>query len=126
MTTGAEKSGSHVQIERALGSKVLRVYGSIAVDSQPDEEEVAIHDPAEYAAMALKGMLEARGIVVTGKARAEHRISTDAEWVCRSRCASRSQSIGRSLRCVLWSVRLQCTCFSCRRRLLATHQSVRR
>jgi serine-type D-Ala-D-Ala carboxypeptidase/endopeptidase (penicillin-binding protein 4) len=61
-----------------LGSKVLRVYGTIAVDSHPDEEEVAILDPAEYAAGALQGMLEARGIVVTGKARAAHRISTDA------------------------------------------------
>jgi D-alanyl-D-alanine carboxypeptidase/D-alanyl-D-alanine-endopeptidase (penicillin-binding protein 4) len=79
VTTGAVKSGSHVQMERALGSKVLRVYGSIAVDAQPDEEEVAIHDPAEYAAVALKGMLEARGIVVTGKARVRHRISNDAE-----------------------------------------------
>jgi D-alanyl-D-alanine carboxypeptidase/D-alanyl-D-alanine-endopeptidase (penicillin-binding protein 4) len=78
VTTGAKKSGSHVQMERALGSKVLRVYGSIAADAQPDEEEVAIHDPAEYAAEALKGMLEARGIVVTGKARALHRISNDA------------------------------------------------
>ena len=79
VTTGANKSGSHVQMERALGSKVLRVYGSIAADTQPDEEEVAIHDPAEYAAVALKGMLEARGIVVTGKARAQHRISAEAE-----------------------------------------------
>jgi D-alanyl-D-alanine carboxypeptidase/D-alanyl-D-alanine-endopeptidase (penicillin-binding protein 4) len=66
-------------MERALGSQLLRVYGSIAVDAQPDEEEVAIHDPAEYAADALKGMLEARGIVVTGKARALHRIPTNAE-----------------------------------------------
>jgi D-alanyl-D-alanine carboxypeptidase/D-alanyl-D-alanine-endopeptidase (penicillin-binding protein 4) len=79
VTTGAKKSGSHVQMERALGSKVLRVYGSIGVDAQPDEEDVAIHDPAEYAAEALKGMLEARGIVVTGKARAEHRILSDAK-----------------------------------------------
>jgi D-alanyl-D-alanine carboxypeptidase/D-alanyl-D-alanine-endopeptidase (penicillin-binding protein 4) len=79
VTTGEKKSGSHVQMERALGSKVLRVYGSIAVDAQPDEEEVAIHDPAEYAAVALKGMLETRGIVVTGKARAMHRISSDAK-----------------------------------------------
>lgn len=79
VTTGEKNSGSHVQMERALGSKVLRVYGTIAVDSQPDEEEVAIHDPAEYAAMALKGMLEARGIVVTGKARAVHRIDSDSE-----------------------------------------------
>jgi D-alanyl-D-alanine carboxypeptidase/D-alanyl-D-alanine-endopeptidase (penicillin-binding protein 4) len=79
VTTGAVKSGSHVQMERALGSKVLRVYGSIAVDAQPDEEEVAIHDPAEYAAVALKGMLEKRGIVVTGKAWALHRIPAEAE-----------------------------------------------
>lgn len=78
LVTGAAKSGNHVQMERALGSKVLRVYGSIAVDAKPDEEEVAIHDPAEYAAAALKAMLEARGIVVTGKARAEHRMSSDA------------------------------------------------
>jgi D-alanyl-D-alanine carboxypeptidase/D-alanyl-D-alanine-endopeptidase (penicillin-binding protein 4) len=77
VTTGEKKSGSHVQMERALGSKVLRVYGSIAVDAQPDEEEVAIHDPAEYAAVALKGMLEARGIVVTGKARAKHKEATN-------------------------------------------------
>jgi D-alanyl-D-alanine carboxypeptidase/D-alanyl-D-alanine-endopeptidase (penicillin-binding protein 4) len=74
LVTGAAKSGSHVQMERALGSKVLRVYGSIGLDALPDEEEVAIHDPAEYAAMALKGMLEARGIVVTGVARARHRV----------------------------------------------------
>jgi D-alanyl-D-alanine carboxypeptidase/D-alanyl-D-alanine-endopeptidase (penicillin-binding protein 4) len=79
VTTEEKKSGSHVQMERALGSKVLRVYGSIAVDAQPDEEEVAIHDPAEYAAVALKGMLERRGIVVTGKAWARHRIPAEAE-----------------------------------------------
>ena len=78
LVTGAAKSGNHVQIERALGSKVLRVYGSIGVDSHADEQEVAIHDPAEYAAAALKSMLEARGILVTGVARAQHRISTDA------------------------------------------------
>jgi D-alanyl-D-alanine carboxypeptidase/D-alanyl-D-alanine-endopeptidase (penicillin-binding protein 4) len=94
VTTGAKKSGSHVQMERALGSKVLRVYGSIAVDAQLDEEEVAIHDPAEYAAEALKGMLEARGIVVTGKARAEHRISTDAKgFMAKMKEPGREQSV---------------------------------
>ncbi len=78
LTTGPATSGAHVQMERALGSKVLRIYGSIAVDAHPDEEEVAIHDPAEYAASALKSMLEARGILVTGVARAKHRISSDS------------------------------------------------
>jgi serine-type D-Ala-D-Ala carboxypeptidase/endopeptidase (penicillin-binding protein 4) len=78
LVTGAAKSGDHVQIDRALGSKVLRIYGSIAVNSQPDVEEVAIHDPAEYAAVALKELLEARGIAVTGVARTKHRLPTDA------------------------------------------------
>ena len=78
LTTGAPKSGNHVQIERALGSKVIRIYGTIAVDVERDEEEVAIQDPAEYAAIALKGMLEARGIAVKGVARAEHRPVTQA------------------------------------------------
>lgn len=78
LTTGPARSGTHVQMERAIGSKVLRIYGSIAVDASPDEEQVAIHDPAEYAASALKSMLEARGILVTGVARARHRISNDA------------------------------------------------
>ena len=96
VTTGEKKSGSHVQMERALGSKVLRVYGSIAMDAQPDEEEVAIHDPAEYAAIALKGMLETRGIVVTGKARAEHRISNDAEgFTARMKEPGQEQSVVR-------------------------------
>jgi serine-type D-Ala-D-Ala carboxypeptidase/endopeptidase (penicillin-binding protein 4) len=76
VTTGEKKSGNHIQMERALGSKVLRVYGAIAFDAKPDEEEVAIHDPAEYAAVALKQMLEARGISVTGVARAQHRVPT--------------------------------------------------
>ena len=77
LMTGPAKSGNHVQMERSIGSKVLRIYGSIAVDAQPEEQDVAIEDPAEYAAVALKGMLEARGIVVTGKARAQHRLSAD-------------------------------------------------
>jgi len=79
LVTGAVKSGSSVQMERALWSNELRIFGSIAVDAQPDEEEVAIQDPAEYAAMALKGMLEARGIAVTGVARARHQISSDTK-----------------------------------------------
>ena len=57
------------------------MYGSIAVKAKPDVEEVAIHDPAEYAAVALKGMLEARGIVVKGVARAKHRRASDTRRI---------------------------------------------
>jgi D-alanyl-D-alanine carboxypeptidase/D-alanyl-D-alanine-endopeptidase (penicillin-binding protein 4) len=79
LMTGVAKSGSHVGIDRAMGSKVLRMFGTIAVDAKPEEEEVAIADPAEYAAMALKGMLEERGVEVKGVARVEHREAVDTE-----------------------------------------------
>ncbi|MBS1820948.1 MAG: D-alanyl-D-alanine carboxypeptidase/D-alanyl-D-alanine-endopeptidase [Acidobacteria bacterium] len=78
LVTGPAKSSSHVQIDRAVGSKVLRLWGSIAVDAQPDDEEIAIHDPAEYGATVFKSLLEQRGILVTGVARAKHRLPTDA------------------------------------------------
>jgi D-alanyl-D-alanine carboxypeptidase/D-alanyl-D-alanine-endopeptidase (penicillin-binding protein 4) len=77
--TGTKGAPSALRIERALGSRVLRIAGVLAVDAPADAEEVAIEDPAEYAAMALKGMLEARGIVVTGVARALHRPDVDLQ-----------------------------------------------
>jgi serine-type D-Ala-D-Ala carboxypeptidase/endopeptidase (penicillin-binding protein 4) len=61
-----------VGINREPGSKLIKLYGGIAVGAAPDVEELAIQDPAEYAAVALKQMLEARGVVIHGKARAEH------------------------------------------------------
>ena len=73
LTTGPEKSGNHVQFVRDPYSKVLRIYGSIAVDAPPDSEEIAIADPAEFAAIALKEMLEVRGVRVDGKAVSKHR-----------------------------------------------------
>jgi D-alanyl-D-alanine carboxypeptidase/D-alanyl-D-alanine-endopeptidase (penicillin-binding protein 4) len=79
VTTGAPKTGSAMQMERIPGSKLLRIYGAIAAGAQPDVEEIAIQDPAEYAAIALKAMLEARGITITGRARSRHRILLDTE-----------------------------------------------
>jgi D-alanyl-D-alanine carboxypeptidase/D-alanyl-D-alanine-endopeptidase (penicillin-binding protein 4) len=76
LPAGAHAEG--VQIERLPGSRVIRVYGSIAADAHPDVEELAIADPADYAAMALRAMLEQRGIIVTGTARAAHRMPSDA------------------------------------------------
>jgi D-alanyl-D-alanine carboxypeptidase/D-alanyl-D-alanine-endopeptidase (penicillin-binding protein 4) len=68
-----------VQIERLPGSHVIRVYGEIAADAHPEVEELAITDPADYAAMALRDALKQRGIRVKGTARAQHRLPTDAE-----------------------------------------------
>jgi serine-type D-Ala-D-Ala carboxypeptidase/endopeptidase (penicillin-binding protein 4) len=78
VTTVPAKTADSVQIDRALGSKVLRVSGTIAADSKVFVEDVAIDDPAAYAATALKSLLEARGIIVDGVARAEHRLPVEA------------------------------------------------
>jgi D-alanyl-D-alanine carboxypeptidase/D-alanyl-D-alanine-endopeptidase (penicillin-binding protein 4) len=61
-----------IDIDRAPGSKVVKLIGGIASGEKPDVEELAILDPAEYAAIAFKAMLEARGVVVKGQARAHH------------------------------------------------------
>lgn len=72
--TGEAKSGSHLSIDRMPDSRNIRIYGSIAVDSAPDNEELAINDPAEYAATAFKMLLEERGIKVDGKPVSKHRL----------------------------------------------------
>jgi serine-type D-Ala-D-Ala carboxypeptidase/endopeptidase (penicillin-binding protein 4) len=77
LVTGKAKSANTVHIERMIGSRMVRMYGSIAVNGSPDVEEIAIEDPAEYGAMVLKSMLEARGVTVAGVARAKHAISSD-------------------------------------------------
>jgi D-alanyl-D-alanine carboxypeptidase/D-alanyl-D-alanine-endopeptidase (penicillin-binding protein 4) len=76
VAAGARADG--IQVERLPGSRVIRVYGSIAAEAPPDVEELAIADPAGYAAMVLRSLLEQRGIVVTGTARAEHLSPGDA------------------------------------------------
>jgi D-alanyl-D-alanine carboxypeptidase/D-alanyl-D-alanine-endopeptidase (penicillin-binding protein 4) len=77
-TSAAGSRSEGVQVERLPGSRVIRVYGRMAADAPPDVEYLAIADPAEYAALALRNMLEQRGVVVTGVARADHQPVRDA------------------------------------------------
>ncbi|MBV8115068.1 MAG: D-alanyl-D-alanine carboxypeptidase/D-alanyl-D-alanine-endopeptidase [Silvibacterium sp.] len=64
-------------IDRAFGSKNVRVYGT--TNQNGLHVALAIEDPAEYAAVALRQMLLAKGIPVKGTARVQHRLSTDAQ-----------------------------------------------
>ncbi len=75
-TVAPRSAHAGVEVERAPGSRTLRVYGDVAVGSAPDTEEIAITEPAEYAALALKAMLEARGVEVRGRALALNRPSS--------------------------------------------------
>ncbi|MBV8672158.1 MAG: D-alanyl-D-alanine carboxypeptidase/D-alanyl-D-alanine-endopeptidase, partial [Acidobacteriaceae bacterium] len=64
-------------IDRPPGSKNVRVYGTINQNGL--HVSLAIEDPAEYAAIALRQMLLAKGIDVKGTARAQHRLSIDTQ-----------------------------------------------
>jgi serine-type D-Ala-D-Ala carboxypeptidase/endopeptidase (penicillin-binding protein 4) len=72
------KSPTGIQVERVQGSKLLRVYGRIGLKAASVVEHISIDDPAEFAAIALKQLLEQDGVVVTGHARAEHEQPDDA------------------------------------------------
>lgn len=65
------------QFERAPGSRDLYIIGDLKPDQHPVHEEIAIDDPAEYAAMALHDALERHGIVVHGSVRVRHRANGD-------------------------------------------------
>ena len=74
LTIGPARSGTHIGLDRAPGSRTVRLWGTIATDAREDVEVIAIDDPAEFAALALKQFLEARGVTVRGIARAQHRV----------------------------------------------------
>jgi D-alanyl-D-alanine carboxypeptidase/D-alanyl-D-alanine-endopeptidase (penicillin-binding protein 4) len=70
-------TAAHSGIDRVPGSKDIRLFGSIAPNGM--HEALAVEDPAEFAAVALRQMLLARGVTVTGTARAWHRLSEDTQ-----------------------------------------------
>lgn len=74
--TVAAKQPASIRIDRPIGSRVFRVVGTVAA-GEPYEQDVAIEDPAEFAALAFKSALEAHGIVVEGKAVAAHKADDD-------------------------------------------------
>jgi D-alanyl-D-alanine carboxypeptidase/D-alanyl-D-alanine-endopeptidase (penicillin-binding protein 4) len=62
---------------RDPGSRDLLITGDLKPGQPADREEVAIEDPAEYAAIALRAALERHGITVQGTVRAQHHINGD-------------------------------------------------
>ena len=68
---------AHSGIDRAPGSLAIRLYGSVSANGM--HEALAIEDPAEFAATALRQMLLARGVTVAGTAKAWHRLPVDTE-----------------------------------------------
>ena len=72
MGSGAGDCDARLLFHRDLGSKALQILGDIPPGAKPCTEQLAIEDPAEYAALALKAALERRGVKVTGAATTLH------------------------------------------------------
>jgi D-alanyl-D-alanine carboxypeptidase/D-alanyl-D-alanine-endopeptidase (penicillin-binding protein 4) len=77
LQTGTSGDPIKPGVERAPGSMTVRIFGHTPIGQPGLHTDLAIEDPAEYAARSLRAMLLARGIQIQGKARAQHRLSQD-------------------------------------------------
>lgn len=76
MTT--ERAGGRVEIERLPGRRELRVSGSVPLRDPGRTYELAVDDPARYAAAALAEALVRRGVGIRGVPRARHAFESAA------------------------------------------------
>jgi D-alanyl-D-alanine carboxypeptidase/D-alanyl-D-alanine-endopeptidase (penicillin-binding protein 4) len=67
-----------IRFERDPGSREVRLWGSIPVRDRGETLLLGIEDPAEFAALAFRQALEARGIAVAGEALARHVFPNEA------------------------------------------------
>jgi D-alanyl-D-alanine carboxypeptidase/D-alanyl-D-alanine-endopeptidase (penicillin-binding protein 4) len=61
-----------IRVEREPGSRQLRIWGTLPLKGPGQGENLAIHDPALYAAVALRDALARRGVAIRGEAIARH------------------------------------------------------
>ncbi|MGA8233073.1 MAG: D-alanyl-D-alanine carboxypeptidase/D-alanyl-D-alanine-endopeptidase [Candidatus Acidiferrales bacterium] len=72
VVTGAAGTPVKFAVVRQASAKTTLLRGSIPIGAPSAKLSLAMDDPAEYAARALKLLLEARGVHITGEARAIH------------------------------------------------------
>jgi serine-type D-Ala-D-Ala carboxypeptidase/endopeptidase (penicillin-binding protein 4) len=75
--TSVAGSQPSLGVDRALGARTIRIFGTIPEGGNAHKIDLAIQDPAKFAAIAFRQMLIARGIAITGEAVAHHRQSVD-------------------------------------------------
>jgi serine-type D-Ala-D-Ala carboxypeptidase/endopeptidase (penicillin-binding protein 4) len=68
-----------VWLERVLGSRQVRLWGSMSSDPAAEiRRTIAVDDPALYAALAFRDALERRGVAVAGRPVARHRFLNES------------------------------------------------
>ncbi len=65
-TTAPAGAKEDLTLTRAAGGNLIRVSGTLPLGAAPATMNVAVEDPARYAATVFKEVLEARGILVAG------------------------------------------------------------
>jgi serine-type D-Ala-D-Ala carboxypeptidase/endopeptidase (penicillin-binding protein 4) len=73
-TTGPHKA---LHAERQAGSRQIVLWGHIGLEASPSVEQLAIPEPAFFAADALRDALQRRGVAIRGGAVARHRMLED-------------------------------------------------
>jgi serine-type D-Ala-D-Ala carboxypeptidase/endopeptidase (penicillin-binding protein 4) len=77
LTTAPPGDPGKPGIERSPGGMTVRLFGRTPLGQQGLHTALAIEDPADYAARALRALLLARGVQVSGTARAQHRLPSN-------------------------------------------------
>jgi D-alanyl-D-alanine carboxypeptidase/D-alanyl-D-alanine-endopeptidase (penicillin-binding protein 4) len=72
VAAGGAAAESSIHVHRAPGSLEVELSGAISLGAPAQLQALGIEDPAEYAALALRQLLEERGIAVYGDAVARH------------------------------------------------------
>jgi serine-type D-Ala-D-Ala carboxypeptidase/endopeptidase (penicillin-binding protein 4) len=74
-TVAAGEAKLHV--DRQVGRRQLKIWGVLPLHAPAESMVLAIDDPAEYAARALRQALENRGVPVAGEISAHHRFPNE-------------------------------------------------
>ena len=80
LRTVAARGERKIESARQPGSSQLRLWGTIPLRGAAENLSLAVDDPADYAARALRQALEDRGITVNGGIAAQHRLPGEP-WV---------------------------------------------
>jgi D-alanyl-D-alanine carboxypeptidase/D-alanyl-D-alanine-endopeptidase (penicillin-binding protein 4) len=72
IATGPAGGESEFAVVRQPGPKFILLRGTIPLNASPATLDLAMIEPAETSALALKQLLEARGVKITGGIRVEH------------------------------------------------------
>src|SRR3954468_21991209 len=75
--TAAPGTKREIGIHRDPGSKRIELWGSIPLGSKTEGEEIAVEDPAEFAAQIFRTLLIKRGVSVLGSSHAKHIVASD-------------------------------------------------